>query len=127
MTRIFGFSRHRNRDPWEGAPHYALEIGAMLGTIIANQETIMSDISQLQAVAARLQASDADALSLLQHIKDQNTELASKLASVQAEDPAEQQKIDDVVAGLKKTADAVDAAVAANPQTTNLTPSPTTT
>lgn len=127
MTRIFGFSRHKNRDPWEGAPHWALEIGAALGIVISNQETIMTDLSQLQAVAARLEASDTNALSLLQHIKDQNTELAAKLAAIPpADDPATQKQIDDVVSGLKATADAVDAAVAANPQTTNLTPSPTT-
>jgi len=120
----FGFFRHQNRDPWEDAPHWALELGIMLGIVIANQETIMIDVTALQAVAARLQASDTAALSALQALKDQNTALAAQLAAIPTQDPTTQAAINDVVTALTGTADAVDKAVAANPATPNLTPSP---
>ena len=90
-----------------------------------NQETIMADVSKLQAIAARLQASDTAALAALQALKDQNTALAAQLSAVPGvADPAIQKAIDDAVAQLTSAADAVDAAVAANPATPNLTPSP---
>jgi hypothetical protein len=40
--RIFGFDHHQNRNPWDGAPHWAIELAVMLGTIIKNQEIEMS-------------------------------------------------------------------------------------
>lgn len=97
-----------------------------LDLIIRNQGTIMTDLSALQAVAARLQASDTAALATLQTLKDQNTALAAQLAAIPTQDPATQAAIDAVVTELSGTADAVDKAVAANPATPNLTPSPTT-
>jgi hypothetical protein len=93
--------------------------------IIHQQEIIMTDVTKLQAVAARLQASDTAALAALQALKDQNTALAAQLAAIQTGDPATQASIDAVVTALTSTADAVDAAVTANPATPNLTPSPT--
>lgn len=88
------------------------------------QETIMIDVTALQAVAARLQASDTVALAALQALKDQNIALAAQLAAIPVQDPATQTAIDAVVTSLTSTADAVDKAVTANPQTPNLTPSP---
>lgn len=86
----------------------------------------MIDVTALQAVAARLQASDTAALAALQALKDQNTLLAAQLAAIPVQDPATQAAINDVVTSLTSTADTVDKAVAANPQTPNLTPSPST-
>jgi hypothetical protein len=120
----FGFFKHQNRDPWEDAPHWALEMGIMLGIVIGNQETIMIDITALQAVAARLQASDTAALAALQALKDQNTSLAAQLAAIPTQDPTTQAAINDVVTALTTTANSVDSAVTANPATPNLTPSP---
>src|SRR6266436_3744379 len=101
-----------------------LEEGSKVGL---TQETIMADVSKLQAIAARLQASDTAALAALQALKDQNTALAAQLSAVPGvADPAIQKAIDDAVAQLTSAADAVDAAVAANPATPNLTPSPAT-
>ena len=85
----------------------------------------MADVSKLQAIAARLQASDTAALAALQALKDQNTALAAQLSAVPTvSDPAIQKAIDDAVAQLTQAADAVDAAVGANPATPNLDPSP---
>jgi hypothetical protein len=92
--------------------------------IIENQETTMIDVTALQAVATRLQASDTAALAALQALKDQNTSLAAHLAAIPTQDPATQTAINDVVTALTGTADAVDKAVTANPDTPNLTPSP---
>src|SRR6266478_8131757 len=88
------------------------------------QETIMADVSKLQAIAARLQASDTAALAALQQLKDQNTALAAQLSAVPVTDPDVQKAIDDAVTQLTAAADAVDKAVAANPATPDLTPSP---
>lgn len=106
---------------WDGAPQ---EIRDMLSLLIQNQELMMIDVSALQAVAARLQASDTAALAALQALKDQNTSLATQLAAIPTQDPATQTAINDVVTALTGTADAVDKAVTANPATPNLTPSP---
>jgi hypothetical protein len=81
----------------------------------------MIDLSALQSVATRLDASDTAELALLQSIKDQNVDLAAQLAALQAGDPATQATIDAVVKQLTDTADKVDASVAANPKTANLT------
>ncbi len=86
----------------------------------------MTDTTALLAVTARLKASDTNMLVFLQSIKDQNTALAAQLAAIPpSNDPATQAIIDTVVTDLKASADAVDAAVTANPATPNLTPSPT--
>jgi len=98
-----------------------LEEGSKVGL---TQETIMADVSKLQAIAARLQASDTAALAALQQLKDQNTALAAQLSAVPVSDPDVQKAIDDAVAQLTAAADAVDKAVAANPATPDLTPSP---
>lgn len=92
--------------------------------VLNHQEKIMIDVSALQSVAARLQASDTAALAALQALKDQNTSLAAQLAAIPTQDPATQSAINDVVTALTTTADKVDAAVTANPATPNLTPSP---
>ncbi len=119
--KTFGFFHHQTRDPWADAPPWDVEIGIMLGIAIHNQETIMTDVTALQAVTARLEASDTAALAALQALKDQNTALAAQLAAIPTEDPATQSAINDVVAALTSTADAVDKGVAANPATPNLT------
>ena len=95
-----------------------------MGIIIRNQEKIMIDVAALQAAAARLQTSDTKELALLQTIKDQNVSLAAQLAAIQTNDQPTQDAINAVVKQLNDTADAVDAAVAANPNTPNLVPSP---
>jgi hypothetical protein len=95
-----------------------------LGIVVKNQEKIMIDVTALQAVAARLQASDTAALASLQALKDQNTALAAQLAAIQTSDPTAQTAIDAVVKQLTDTANAVDSAVTANPATPNLAPSP---
>src|SRR6266705_4287417 len=87
-------------------------------------ENMMTDVANLQEITARLQASDTAALEALQQLKDQNVALASQLAAVQTGDPATQKVVDDVVGKLTSVADTVDAAVAANPATPNLRPSP---
>ncbi len=92
--------------------------------VLDTQETMMIDVTRLQAIGARLQASDTAALAALQALKDQNTALAAQLTGIQTGDPTTQKAIDDVVAQLTTSADTVDAAVAANPATPNLTPSP---
>src|SRR6266568_286643 len=90
------------------------------------KETMMTDVAKLQEITARLQASDTAALEALQQLKDQNVALASQLAAVQTGDPATQKVVDDVVGKLTTVANTVDAAVAANPATPNLGPSPAT-
>jgi len=119
--KVFGHHHHQCENPWEEAPPWAVELGYVMGLILGNTESIMIDLTALQAVAARLEASDNAELTLLQSIKDQNVALAAQLATLQAGDPATQATIDSVVQQLKDTADKVDAAVAANPQTPNLT------
>src|SRR6266704_4532818 len=88
------------------------------------QENMMTDVAKLQEITARLQASDTAALEALQQLKDQNVALAAQLAVVQTGDPTTQKVVDDVVGKLTSVADTVDAAVAANPATPNLRPSP---
>ncbi len=68
-----------------------LEEGSKVGL---TQETIMADVSKLQAIAARLQASDTAALAALQQLKDQNTALAAQLSAVPVTDPDVQKAID---------------------------------
>ena len=99
-------------------------VDQQLGLIVSNQETIMTDVTKLQAIATRLQATDTAALAALQSLKDQNTALAAQLAAIPTQDPATQAAIDAVVTQLTTTADTVDAAVTANPATPNLKPSP---
>src|SRR6266568_3916638 len=89
-------------------------------------EYVRTDVAKLQEITARLQASDTAALEALQQLKDQNVALASQLAAVQTGDPATQKVVDDVVGKLTTVANTVDAAVAANPATPNLGPSPAT-
>jgi hypothetical protein len=96
-------------------------INGKLDLSLKNEDTIMTDVTALQAVAARLQASDTAALAALQSLKDQNTALAAQLGAIQTGDPTTQAAIDAVVTQLTTTADAVDAAVTANPATPNLT------
>ena len=100
-------------------PPWATELRRL---IINRLDHIMLDITKLQSVVARLQASDTAALAALQALKDQNTAMAAKLAALPpVDDPTTQKAIDDVVASLTDTADKVDAAVTANPATPNLT------
>jgi hypothetical protein len=119
--RVFGHHHHHHQNPWEQAPPWAIELGIMVSLLIENTESLMIDLSALQAVATRLDASDTAELALLQSIKDQNTDLAAQLAALQTGDPATQATIDTVVKQLSDTADKVDASVAANPKTANLT------
>ena len=100
------------------------EIENKVDLMLHKQERLMVDVSKLQAIGARLQASDTAALAALQALKDQNTALAAQLAGIQTGDPTTQKAIDDVVTQLTTTADTVDAAVAANSATPNLAPSP---
>lgn len=99
-------------------------VSVKLDLILKNQGTQMTDLTALKAVADRLQASDTAALATLQVLKDQNTTLAAKLAAIQTGDPDTQASIDAIVTELSGTADTVDAAVAANPATPNLAPTP---
>ena len=112
-------------DPWNAEPPpWAVELKHQGALILNRLENIMTDVTKLQAVAARLQASDTAALAALQSLKDQNTALAAQLAAIQTGDPTTQAAIDAVVTELTGTADAVDQAVTANPATPNLAPSP---
>ena len=105
---------------WDDPPPWAKRLQDQGEVIITELDTIMTDITKLQAVAARLQNSDTAALAALQALKDQNTALAAQLAAVQTGDPTTQAQIDAVVTELTDTADKVDAAVTANPATPNL-------
>lgn len=59
--KLFGFDHHKNRDPWDGAPHWALELGLMLGIVIENQETLMTALDTLKTdVAALIAEATAD-------------------------------------------------------------------
>jgi acetoin utilization deacetylase AcuC-like enzyme len=112
---------HYLHHSWDEAPQ---DVKKMLSLVLTKLEILMTDVTKLQAIAARLQSSDTAALAALQALKDQNTALAAQLAAIQTGDPATQAAIDAVVTALTSTADAVDAAVTANPATPNLKPSP---
>jgi hypothetical protein len=65
---LFGFDHHKNRDPWEGAPHWAVELRCMLSAIIKNQETEMAAIDDLQAAVAAEDTVIDSAITLIQGI-----------------------------------------------------------
>lgn len=57
--RIFGHGRHGRENPWEGAPPWAIELGAIGLIIIENQETTMATLDDLKSALADLTTSVA--------------------------------------------------------------------
>lgn len=110
--KLFGHERHRCADPWDGAPPWALEIGAMLDYIIQQEFFIMSQLSDAldQAEAAAKANSDADdaAEKLLISLAQMITDL--KAAGT---DPATVARITALSQALTTRASALSAAVVA--------------
>lgn len=52
--KLFGFDHHRNRSPFDDAPHWAIELAVMLGIIIHNQERQMSQADDLNNAVTSL-------------------------------------------------------------------------
>ena len=67
--RLFGQDFHHNDSPWDEAPPWAIELREL---ILANQEKIMSDLTDLQSVVADLAtdltANNAEIATLLTKI-----------------------------------------------------------
>jgi hypothetical protein len=107
------------------------DIFRQLGVITKLMERLMFDNTKLLASVARLEADDTAAIAALAALRDSNKQVAAQLADVSAQlaalkaggdTAAVQAAVDAIADMLNADADAVEAAVAANPATPNLPP-----
>ncbi len=108
---LFGFDHHRNSTPWDGAPHWAIELRCMLGIIIENQENQMAALDDLQAAVAAEDTVIDSAITLIHGIP--------ALIAAAGVDPA---KLAALQSDITAKSTALAAAVAAN--TPAATPAP---
>lgn len=47
--KLFGYDTHRHRDPWEGSPPWAVEIGVAQAIIIMQNEAILAKLEDRPA------------------------------------------------------------------------------
>jgi hypothetical protein len=66
--KIFGREHHNCENPWEGAPLWAIELGAQNILIISTLEAIMAAIDDLQAAVAAEDTVIDSAVTLLNGI-----------------------------------------------------------
>jgi hypothetical protein len=83
--RLFGFDQHGNRSPWDGAPHWAIELAIMSGIIIQNQETEMAIEDDLNNAVTSLATGFAAEHTAVQ---TEVTALLAALANVTQPNPA---------------------------------------
>src|SRR5450631_765455 len=50
--KLFAHEQHHNDNPWSEAPHWTVELGAMMVLLIANQEKLMSAMDDLATSVA---------------------------------------------------------------------------
>lgn len=101
--KLFGFEHHNNPTPWDGAPHWALELRVIMGLVLISQEAIMAELDDITAQVAANKVVIDSAVVLINGIADRIT-----AAGV---DPA---KLAALTASLKSEDDALAAAVTAN-------------
>lgn len=74
MFNVFGYDNHRNRSPWDGAPHWAIELAYMLSAVIRKQETIMASfqdlVDKLNEVSNKVDTVKADVDGLEQKLQN---------------------------------------------------------
>ena len=50
--KLYAQEQHHNDNPWSEAPHWAVELGAMMVLLLENQEKLMSAMDDLSASVA---------------------------------------------------------------------------
>lgn len=107
FDRTFTPEAHRKRaSPWAGAPLWAIELGAMLYTLIESQDKTMAAIDDLKSAIA----------DLATQINDNNAEIEALLTKItatgasEADIAAATQSIRDLIASNKAEVDKAKAA-----------------
>jgi fused signal recognition particle receptor len=95
--KIFGFDQHKNRDPWDGAPHWAVEIGHMLSTVIVYQELQMSQADDLNNAVTSLATGYG---ALHDAVQVEIDALLKAFSTVPQPDPAAAKAITDAIANI---------------------------
>lgn len=95
--RVFGYDAHRNRDPWEGAPHWAVEIGHMLSTVIVYQEIQMSQADDLNNAVTSLATGYS---ALHDAVQVEIDALLKAISTIPTPDPAVSKAITDAIANI---------------------------
>ncbi len=116
--KLYGFHQHRDDCPWDSAPSWAIEMGAMLRALLKEEEVNhMVTRQTLDALKAEV-SRDTDAVSAataaLTHYAQTNADLTKQLqdalANASSTDDAE---VQNAVAALKANNDALTAAAPA--------------
>lgn len=107
--RIFGHHFHKNDNPWDEAPPWAVELRQIGLIILENQEKQMSDLAKLSADVDALTAAVATTATVL-------TGLSADIAALKAAVPPDNQAaVDDLAAKVEAATASLATATAANP------------
>lgn len=108
--KIFAFHHHGHSSPWDSAPPWAVELGAMLIHVIDNQEKIMATLDQVLTDVTD-ESNRLDSLSTL--IDGLKTQLSDALSGANLPAPV-QAKVDAIFAAAETNKGKIDAALNAN-------------
>jgi len=99
--KVHGRHHHKCENPWDEAPPWAVELGYIVGLLLANTEKIMTDTDDLkQAIAdltTQLTANTAEIEDLLTKITTpgvSSADVQSAVASIRALIKSNQDEID---------------------------------
>jgi len=95
--KLFGFDQHRNSSPWDGAPHWAIELAIMSGIIIRNTETTMALSDDLNNALTSLATGYG---ALHDAVQVEIDALLAAIAKVAQPDPATSAAITNAIANI---------------------------
>lgn len=96
--RLFGLIHHQNRNPWDGAPHWAIELGVMSSTVIKNQEFLMSQADDLNNAVTSLATGYG---ALHDAVQVEIDALLKAMSTIPQPDPATSKAITDAIANIQ--------------------------
>jgi len=97
--KVYGRHHHHHENPWDEAPPWAIELGHIVGLLLANTEKIMSTIEDFEATLTAIDGKVAT-------VKTDVETLIAKLAAIPPGGltPAQQAAIDGAVVHAQKIA-----------------------
>jgi ABC-type transporter Mla subunit MlaD len=97
MLKILGLGHHGNRTPWDGAPHWAIELAHGQSIIINYLETLMSQEQDLDNAVSNLAKGYGD---LHDAVEKETDALNAAMQNVQQPDPATAKAISDAISNI---------------------------
>lgn len=120
MRQIFGRDLHQCENPWDNAPAWAVELGAISLILIEKMEAIMALSPQVQALVDAVAANTSAVKAATDGLALEATQIADLKAQIAAITPGQaidQEDLDAItkaVADLSATNTALQSAVPAN-------------